>query len=290
MLHSMTGYGKTEVSLADKKITVEIKSLNSKNIDTNLKVPNIYREKELIIRNLIHNELKRGKIEFNIHYELNEGVNPTEINQKVFKNYYKQLIELKKELGIEKADLLSTIMRLPDTLLIEKSELNEEDWLKIEAGIIDALSQVNEFRKQEGLSMQEDLLLRSKNILELKDSLLPFETRRIEKLKERIFKSMEEFLPSEKIDKNRFEQEMIFYIEKLDISEEKVRLLNHCQYFNETIEKDPEPGKKLAFISQEIGREINTIGSKANDSDMQHIVVKMKDELEKIKELTLNIL
>lgn len=290
MLHSMTGYGKTQISLADKKITIEIKSLNSKNIDINLKIPSIYREKELIIRNLIHNSLKRGKIECSIFYELNEGLNTTNINPQVFKNYYKQLQLLQEELKIENSDLISSILRLPDTLKSQKTELDEGEWVVIEHGIIDALAQLTEFREQEGAAMQEDLLLRSNNILKLMESLLPFEGNRIEKLKTRINKSMEEFFQSEKTDKNRFEQEMIFYIEKLDISEEKVRLLNHCNYFNETLTNEAEPGKKLAFISQEMGREINTIGSKANDSDMQHIVVNMKDELEKIKEQTLNIL
>jgi len=290
MLHSMTGYGKTQISLADKKITIEIKSLNSKNIDINLKTPSIYREKELIIRNLIHNALKRGKVECSIYYELNEGLNTANINPQVFKNYYKQLQLLQEELKIENSDILSSILRLPDTLKPQKTELGDDEWADIEKGIIDALAQLAEFREQEGKSMQEDLLLRSKNILELMESLIPFEANRIEKLKVRINKSMEEFFQSEKIDMNRLEQEMIFYIEKLDISEEKVRLLNHCNYFNETLMNEPEPGKKLAFISQEMGREINTIGSKANDSNMQHIVVNMKDELEKIKELSLNIL
>lgn len=290
MLHSMTGYGKTEISLPNKKVIIEIKSLNSKNIDTNLKIPVIYREKELIIRKLIQNELKRGKIECTIYYELNEGLTPTSINQQVFRNYYNQLNELQEDLKIENSDLTATIMRLPDTVKTQRMEIEEDEWGAIEQGIKDTLSQVNEFRMQEGKAMQKDLLSHSDNILELKESLLPFEESRIEKLRERINQSMTEFFQSEKTDNNRFEQEMIFYIEKLDISEEKIRLLNHCKYFNETVNNEAEAGKKLAFIAQEMGREINTLGSKANDSNIQHIVVKMKDELEKIKEQTLNIL
>ena len=290
MLHSMTGYGKTEISLPNKKVIIEIKSLNSKNIDTNLKIPVIYREKDLIIRKLIQNALKRGKIECSIYYELNDGLTPTNINQQVFKNYYNQLHELQEELKIENSDLTATIMRLPDTMKTQRLEIGEDEWDVLEQGLKDTLSQVSEFRKQEGKAMQKDLLSHSENILALKESLLPFEDSRIEKLRDRMNKSMTEFFQSEKTDKNRFEQEMIFYIEKLDISEEKIRLLNHCNYFNETVNNESEAGKKLAFIAQEMGREINTLGSKANDSNIQHIVVKMKDELEKIKEQTLNIL
>ncbi|MCK4920764.1 MAG: YicC family protein [Bacteroidales bacterium] len=290
MLHSMTGYGKTEISLPNKKVIIEIKSLNSKNIDTNLKIPVIFREKELIIRKLIQNALKRGKIECSIYYELNDGLTPTNINQQVFKNYYNQLHELQEELKIENSDLTATIMRLPDTMKTQRLEIGEDEWDVLEQGLKDTLSQVSEFRKQEGKAMQKDLLSHSENILALKESLLPFEDSRIEKLRDRMNKSMTEFFQSEKTDKNRFEQEMIFYIEKLDISEEKIRLLNHCNYFNETVNNESEAGKKLAFIAQEMGREINTLGSKANDSNIQHIVVKMKDELEKIKEQTLNIL
>ncbi len=286
----MTGYGKTEISLPNKKVIIEIKSLNSKNIDTNLKIPVIYREKDLIIRKLIQNALKRGKIECSIYYELNDGLTPTNINQQVFKNYYNQLHELQEELKIENSDLTATIMRLPDTMKTQRLEIGEDEWDVLEQGLKDTLSQVSEFRKQEGKAMQKDLLSHSENILALKESLLPFEDSRIEKLRDRMNKSMTEFFQSEKTDKNRFEQEMIFYIEKLDISEEKIRLLNHCNYFNETVNNESEAGKKLAFIAQEMGREINTLGSKANDSNIQHIVVKMKDELEKIKEQTLNIL
>lgn len=290
MLHSMTGYGKTEISLPNKKVTIEIKSLNSKTIDTNLRIPTVYREKELIIRKLIQDSLKRGKVECTIYYELSEGNTSTIINSSVFKNYHKQLSELEGELNIQNSDLTSSILKLPDTIKANRMELDDEEWKALEKGIKTALDHLNQFRLQEGKAMQKDLLSHVNNILELKDSVAPFEKKRIEKLKERIKKSLDEFLQNEQTDKNRFEQEMIFYIEKLDISEEKIRLLNHCKYFIETVENESETGKKLAFIAQEMGREINTLGSKANDSDLQHIVVKMKDELEKIKEQVLNTL
>ena len=290
MLHSMTGYGKTEISLPNKKVIIEIKSLNSKTIDTNLRIPTVYREKELIIRRLIQDTLKRGKVECTIYYELSEGNTSANINSSVFKNYHKQLSELEEELNIQNSDLTSSILKLPDTIKTNKMELDDDEWKALEGGIKTALDHLNKFRLQEGKAMQEDLLSHVNNILELKDSVAPFENKRIDKLKVRIKKSLDEFLQNEQADKNRFEQEMIFYIEKLDISEEKIRLLNHCKYFIETVENESETGKKLAFIAQEMGREINTLGSKANDSDLQHIVVKMKDELEKIKEQVLNTL
>ena len=290
MLHSMTGYGKTEISLPDKKIIIEIKSLNSKTIDTYLRIPSVYREKELVIRKLIQDSLKRGKIECSIHYELIEGSTTTTINSAVFRNYYKQLNELQEELNIQNSDFTSAILKLPDTIKTNKMELNNKEWSELEKGIKKALAHLNQFRAQEGKAMEKDLLSHVDNILELKNSVTPFENNRIAKLKERIKKSLDEFLQNEQADKNRFEQEMIFYIEKLDVSEEKIRLLNHCNYFKETLEHENETGKKLSFIAQEMGREINTLGSKANDSDIQHIVVKMKDELEKIKEQVLNTL
>lgn len=290
MLLSMTGYGKTEISLPDKKITIEIKSLNSKSLDANLKIPSLYREKELEIRKILQDKIKRGKVECSFFYELNEGVSPSQINQPVFENYYKQLDKIQKKLGIKDSDLVSAILKLPDAVKVDRMVIDEQEWKKIIKGIENSIQQLNEFRLQEGQSMEEDLRKRLKNILTYLHSIKPYEKQRIEKLRERIAKSIEDLKISSEVDSNRFEQEMIFYLEKLDISEEKVRLENHCRYFEETINKEAEAGKKLAFISQEMGREINTLGSKANDSDIQHIVVKMKNELEKIKELILNIL
>lgn len=290
MLLSMTGYGKAELNLPDKKVTIEIKSLNSKNMDTNIKCPMIYREKELEIRKMIQESLKRGKVDCTIYYELNEGVAPSRINQPVFESYYRQISELREKLEIGDSDLIAAILKLPDTIHTEKMTLEEGEWQEMKKGLESAISDLQDFRKQEGDSMEKDLTDRIHLILELLASVEPYEGSRIEKLKERINKSLEEIRLKEEADNNRFEQEMIFYLEKLDITEEKTRLENHCRYFMETINTEKEAGKKLNFISQEIGREINTLGSKANQSDIQHIVVRMKDELEKIKELVLNVL
>jgi len=285
----MTGFGKAELNLPDKKVTIEIKSLNSKNIDTNVKIPVFYREKEIVIRKILHNRLKRGKIDFNIFYELNEGVTSSSINKEVFSEYFNQITELKDELNLSSEEILSSILRLPDTVKTDKIELDEEEWAQVEKGIYKALDDLNLFRKPEGMAMLKDLQERLKNITKLLNSIEPFEKERIIRLRERISKNLEEMKLSE-ADNNRFEQEMIYYLEKLDISEEKIRLANHCEYFLETLNNGDEAGKKLAFISQEMGREINTLGSKASESHIQHIVVKMKDELEKIKEQMLNVL
>lgn len=290
MLESMTGYGKAELNLPDKKITIEIKSLNSKNIDTSVKVPVFYREKEMQIRKVIQEELRRGKIDFNIYYELNEGITPSSVNTDVFKSYYKQLSALTEEMGLDQGDLLATILRLPDSIKIEKIEPDEKEWLEIEKGINSALSELKKFRIQEGRAMSNDLESRVKKIQEYLKSVEPFEKERISRLRDRIIKALDELKLSETLDTNRFEQEMIYYLEKLDISEEKTRLENHCNYFLETLDNEGDTGKKLSFISQEMGREINTLGSKASESNIQHIVVKMKDELEKIKEQILNVL
>lgn len=290
MLYSMTGYGKVEVNLPDKKVTIEIKSLNSKNIDTSMKIPVFYREKEMLIRKIIQEELKRGKIDFTVYYELNEGVTPSAINKTVVKAYYKQLTELQKELKLESSDMLSAILRLPDSIKTDKLEADENEWKEIEKAIEKTISEVKKFRMQEGESMKQDLNERSVNIMNYLKSIDPYEKDRIQKLRERILRSLEELNLSDTADSNRFEQEMIYYLEKLDISEEKTRLENHCKFFLETLENGDDTGKKLSFISQEMGREINTLGSKASDTNIQHIVVKMKDELEKIKEQVLNIM
>jgi uncharacterized protein (TIGR00255 family) len=286
----MTGYGKAELNLPDKKITVEIKSLNSKNIDTNVKIPAFYREKEMQIRKMIQEELKRGKVDFTIFYELNEGVTVSSINEGVVKAYFKQLTTLKKELGLDSSDLLSAILRLPDSIKTDRLEADENEWKEIEKTISKAISELKKFRIQEGESMKMDLAERSTNILKYLKTIDPLENDRIQKLREKILRSLDELNLSETADSNRFEQEMIYYMEKLDISEEKTRLENHCKYFMETLNDGDDTGKKLSFISQEMGREINTLGSKASDTSIQHIVVKMKDELEKIKEQVLNIL
>lgn len=287
----MTGYGKAECELKDKKVTVEIKTLNSKNLDIFTKIPGIYREKELEIRSEISKTLERGKVEFVLYYESTNDSKATTINTTVVRNYYGQLKNVADELNINAQEqMLQTIMRLPDTLYIEHEEINNEEWKVIFNTIQKAIGQVNEFRLQEGLYLQKDMEQRIRSIEQLKEHLATFENDRIEKVKQRLKDNIKTLLEDNEIDKNRFEQEIIYYLEKLDITEEKVRLTNHCQYFNEMLNQGNAIGKKLGFIAQEIGREINTIGSKANDSDIQKDVVLMKDELEKIKEQVLNIL
>jgi uncharacterized protein (TIGR00255 family) len=291
MIKSMTGYGKAECELKDKKVTIEIKTLNSKNLDISTKIPGIYREKELEIRSEIAKTLERGKIEFVIYYESTNDSKATTINTAVVKNYYDQLKNVANELNINAQEqMLQTIMRLPDTLYIEHEEINDEEWNIIFNTIQNAIAQVNEFRLQEGLYLQKDMEQRIQSIEKLKEHLSAFENNRIDKVKQRLKDNIKALFEDHEIDRNRFEQEIIYYLEKLDITEEKVRLTNHCQYFMEMLNQGNAIGKKLGFIAQEIGREINTIGSKANDSDIQKDVVLMKDELEKIKEQVLNIL
>jgi len=287
----MTGYGKAECELKDRKITVEIKSLNSKNLDVYAKVPGIYREKELEIRNNISKTLLRGKVEVVLYYELSDDNKGTTINQGVVKNYFNQLKEIARDLNIETTEqLLQMAIRLPDTLNVEREEINESDWVTIINTIKEAIKQVDEFRIQEGRYLQDDIEQRINKINELKEKITPYELNRTEKIRTKLNESISSLNTEQEIDKNRFEQELIYYLEKLDITEEKVRLTNHCNYFLEMLNDNESNGKKLGFIAQEIGREINTMGSKANDSEMQKFVVLMKDELEKIKEQMLNIL
>ena len=291
MIKSMTGYGKAECLLADKKLTIEIKSLNSKQMDTNTRLPSLYKEKEIDIRQLIASELERGKVECSFYYELSGDVAPGIINEPVVKFYYDQLYRISGELGLETSlELLSTVMRMPDTIRTEKAEMEEQEWEAVKASLNEALDHVNSFRIQEGLSLENDLRHRVDAISQKLSLVEPFEKERIEQIRERIEKNLDELGQKESVDENRFEQELIYYIEKLDISEEKVRLANHCKYFLETMEDQGPAGKKLGFISQEMGREINTLGSKANHKEIQKLVVEMKDELERIKEQVLNIL
>ena len=286
----MTGYGKADCLLADKKLTIEIKSLNSKQLDTNTRLPSLYKEKELEIRQLIASELERGKVECSIYYELSGEASPAIINEPVVKSYYEQLYKISGELGLPASlELLSTVMRMPDTIRTEKPELDDAEWTSVKKALIQALQSLNVFRKQEGKSLDGDLRQR---VMAISSKLLKvesFEGERIDQVRERIGKHLEDLGQKDAVDENRFEQELIYYIEKLDISEEKVRLANHCSYFLETLEDQGPAGKKLGFISQEIGREINTLGSKASHAEIQKIVIQMKDELEKVKEQLLNI-
>lgn len=290
MLKSMTGFGKAECSLSNKKLTIEIKSLNSKQADTSTRLPAIYKSKDLQIRKLLTDKLDRGKIECSFHYEYIEGAD-VQINTKLVKEYYLHLSQLSDDLGLENKDqLLATIMRLPDTVTSERDEFDEEEWKVVEEALNTCLDEIDAFRIREGISLEKDLRGRCTAITEKLKAVEQFEEERISKLKERIYSNLEEMRSKEEVDQNRLEQEMIYYLEKLDISEEKVRLANHCDYFLEVLEKGSPNGKKLAFISQEMGREINTLGSKANHSDIQRLVVEMKDDLEKIKEQVLNVL
>lgn len=290
MIKSMTGYGKADCELKDKKVTIEIKSLNSKNLDIYTKIPGIYREKELEIRNIVSKKLQRGKVEFILYYETADDNKATSINSSVVKNYYTQLKSIADDLDIQTSEqLLQMAIRLPDTLNVEREKINEEDWVIIKETVIKALDQLDEFRTQEGKYLKEDIEKRIKIIDENKMAVTPFEIQRTEKVKSKLEENLAN-LKDQDFDKNRLEQELIYYLEKFDITEEKVRLSNHCNYFLEMLNDSESNGKKLGFISQEIGREINTIGSKANDSDIQKLVVLMKDELEKIKEQMLNIL
>jgi uncharacterized protein (TIGR00255 family) len=291
MIKSMTGYGKAIAETPQKKITIEIKSLNSKQLDLNTKLPWLYKEKEPEIRNLVSQRLDRGKIDLSIYFDLLDEEVATIINKSVVKNYYKQFKEIASDLDISLDDqIFSAIMKLPDTLKTDKQEIPEEEWEQARAKIIESINMLDQYRIEEGNSIMTDLNKCIGKILSLLQTVETFETGRIERIRERLKSSLEESMTKDSIDKNRFEQELIFYLEKFDINEEKVRLRTHCDYFLETINTSSPNGKILNFIAQEIGREINTIGSKANDASMQKQVVMMKDELEKIKEQTMNIL
>ncbi|NLP57622.1 YicC/YloC family endoribonuclease [Lutibacter sp. B1] len=285
MIQSMTGYGKTVLQLPTKKITIELKSLNSKNLDLNIRIPSYYREKELDIRKQLANELVRGKIDFSIYIEDNGCEVSSKVNENVVKEYMSQL---KNIVDTDEMELLKMAIRLPDSLKTEREELDEEEWKEIQLGIEETVEKINVYRFDEGKSLHTDFVLRIANIEELLEKVIEIDPKRIEQVKDKLKKSIAEL--EAKIDENRFEQELIYYIEKLDITEEKVRLKNHLEYFIKELDEEISNGKKLGFITQEIGREINTIGSKSNYADMQKLVVQMKDELEKIKEQNLNVL
>ena len=291
MIRSMTGFGKTEFEVGTKKITLEIKSLNSKQLDINTRVPSMYREKDLEIRRLISETLTRGKVDFAIYLD-NLGTESTSrVNAAIIKDYYRQLADVHQELGLTiNESIMQSIMRLPETVKMVYDELDETEWLVVRENLIKTLENLNTFRDQEGLALKADIDANIANILDLLNQVEPFETQRMENVKTKIKESLDALQLNGSLDKNRFEQELIYYMEKLDINEEKVRLANHCSYFTETMNEDEPSGRKLGFIAQEIGREINTLGSKANESNLQRIVVQMKDNLEKIKEQVLNVL
>ena len=285
MIHSMTGYGKSVVQLPTKKITIELKSLNSKNLDLNARMPSIYREKELSLRKVMAKELVRGKVDFSIYVETTAEDTSTKINTPVVKQYMKQLKEVTAGEDIE---LLKMAVRFPDALNTEREEIDENEWKTIEAEIHNAITSIKNYRLDEGKVLETDFKNRVAIIEALLEKVIAIDPERIEGVRERLRKGVEEL--REKYDENRFEQELVYYIEKYDITEEKVRLKNHLNYFIEALNSEDSNGKKLGFIGQEIGREINTIGSKSNYAPMQQLVVQMKDELEKIKEQLLNVL
>jgi len=291
MIKSMTGYGKALVSLPNKSLILELKALNSKYFDFVARIPQLYKEKEPAIRSLLNDKLERGKIELSVLTE-NKGTNTSaKINSAVAEAYVKQVTELKNQLQLpEDPNLLSALLKLPDVLSSPLEDLSDDEWQAIETGLLEAAQKLDDFRKSEGQVLQADFVHRIGLIGKYAKEIVPFEQPRIENLKIRFKKNLESLLEDNNYDQNRFEQELIFYIEKLDITEEKVRLARHLDYFIETLNEANSNGKKLNFITQEIGREINTIGSKANDADIQKRVVMMKDELEKIKEQLSNIL
>lgn len=292
MIQSMTGYGKSVITFKEKKINVEIKSLNSKSLDLSTRIAPSYREKEMEIRQLIAKTMERGKIDFSIWIEKDASIDAAPINATVVEKYYRQIKEISASTGIpEPTDWFYTLLRMPDvTTKNETEELTDEEWQAATTAIQNAFDHLLAFRKQEGEALQKKFTEKIDNIANLLVRIEPYEKSRVEKIRQNIVKGLES-IPEVDYDKNRLEQELIYYIEKLDISEEKQRLTNHLKYFRETMNEEGHGvGKKLGFIAQEMGREINTTGSKSNQAEMQNIVVMMKDELEQIKEQVLNVL
>lgn len=285
MIYSMTGYGKSVLQLPTKKVTIELKSLNSKSLDLNARMPSIYREKELAIRKLLADNLERGKIDFSIYIEATAEDTSTQINTPVVKQYMQQLRQVVEGNDME---LLKMAVRFPDALNTVREEINEDEWNAIAAEVNNAIADLNNYRLNEGKVLEQDFNKRITIIDNLLEAVIAMDPDRIIGVRERLLKGVEDL--KDKYDENRFEQELVYYIEKFDITEEKVRLKNHLNYFIESINSEDSNGKKLGFISQEMGREINTIGSKSNFAAMQQLVVQMKDELEKIKEQLLNVL
>jgi uncharacterized protein (TIGR00255 family) len=286
MIQSMTGFGKATLQLPTKKITIEVKSLNSKGLDLNVRMPSLYREMELGLRNQIALKLERGKVDFSIFIESTAEQTSTKVNVPIVKAYINQLREVYAD--ADETELMKMAVRMPDTMKIERDEIDENDWAKIQTVIEEALQNILNFRKDEGASLEKEFQLRIGNIRQYMTDALALDPERVQAIKDRLQIAIAELKVN--VDENRFEQELIYYLEKLDITEEKVRLTNHLDYFLETINGTEANGRKLGFITQEMGREINTMGSKSNHAQMQKLVVMMKDELEKIKEQVLNVL
>lgn len=291
MIQSMTGYGRAVAELQDKNVIVEIKSLNSKQLDLSSRIPAVYRDKELEIRNYVASFLVRGKIDIIISIETKETAGERTLHTDLVTSYYHKIKDVADSLQVTDFSPLDAVLRLPDVWTNDSPQFaTAEEWNIVMNAVREATANIVTYRKQEGQSLDRDLRGNITTILELLASIEPFEKQRVVSIRERIETALDELIASDKIDKNRLEQEMIYYLEKLDINEEKVRLKQHCTYFFETMDGDDYAGKKLGFIAQEMGREINTTGSKSNDADMQKIVVQMKDNLEKIKEQVLNVL
>lgn len=291
MIQSMTGYGKSVVTYKEKKINVEIKSLNSKSLDLSTRITPLYREKEMEIRQMVAGQLTRGKIDFSIWIEKEEACDVAQINGALIENYYNQIKAISAQTGIpEPQDWYGTLLKMPDiTAKTDTEVLTDEEWDAAQQAIEEALKNIVDFRMQEGKALQRKFMEKIENISSLLAGIEPYEKSRVERIRTRITEALKE-IPEADYDKNRMEQELIYYIEKLDISEEKQRLSHHLKYFIDTMNEAPGQGKKLGFIAQEMGREINTTGSKSNQAEMQSIVVKMKDELEQIKEQVLNVM
>jgi len=286
MIQSMTGFGKATLQLPTKKITIEVKSLNSKGLDLNVRMPSVYREMELGLRNQISTVLERGKIDFSIYIETSTEQTSSKVNVPIIKAYINQLRDVYA--NADETELMKMAVRMPDALKTEREEIDENDWAQIQNVIDESLANILNFRKDEGISLEKEFLLRIGNILSLMNEAVSYDTERVETVRTRLKTALDELKVT--VDENRFEQELIFYLEKYDITEEKVRLENHLNYFIETLAGTEANGRKLGFITQEMGREINTMGSKSNHAQMQKLVVMMKDELEKIKEQVLNVL
>lgn len=286
MIQSMTGFGKATLQLSNKKITVEVKSLNSKGLDLNVRMPSVYREMELGLRNIIAQKLERGKIDFSIYIEVTGEETSSKINVPIVKGYINQMKAVIP--NADETELMKMAVRMPDALKTERDEIDENEWNEIMKVVNEALKNIASFRIDEGKSLENEFVSRIENIRTYMNQAVGMDTERIETVKNRLRTALEELVAN--VDENRFEQELIFYLEKYDITEERVRLENHLNYFIETIAGTEANGRKLGFITQEIGREINTMGSKSNHSEMQKLVVMMKDELEKIKEQVLNVL
>lgn len=290
MLLSMTGYGRETLNYKDKTITVEIRSLNSKFTDMRLKMPQNFKEKENDLRRVIMERMERGKIDVNIEVKSHQGDDGFGLNIALFKKYYRELSKLAEELEMPKGDLMLAILRLPNVVATDAEEIEEKEWEAVLGTVHAAMANFEKFRASEGKAMEDDMRVRVKSIRDALELLDPYEIERVTRLRQRMHQNLEDYLGKDNIDENRFEQEILFYLEKIDITEEKVRLGQHCIYYVEELDKDyRQKGRKLSFISQEMGREINTLGAKAYSSEIQKLVVGMKDELEKIKEQIANI-